>query len=313
MKPFVVTLLSALLASCVHSGVKPQSTTAAPAAPKDFGVLVMAHGGGKKWNESVEAAVKSLEPQYPIDVAFGMADPNTMQKSVQRLEEQGVRRIAVVRLFISGESFQERTEQILGIRPGAPPAPAPSADHASHDHGDHDMALWKISTQSSFALSTQGLVDAPEMGPVLADRAAALSKNAEREDVLILAHGPGDDAENQRWLAQLDARADAVRKIRPFRRVQVETLREDWPEKRREAEARIRAYAERARTEGGTAIVIPFRVQGFGPYAKVLENLEYVSDGTGLLPHPSVTDWIAHQSDALRSGPFKASTLSPAP
>lgn len=302
MKTFIVLIGSALLTACVHT-----RTT------QDFGVLVMAHGGGQHWNEAVEAAVKPLEQRYPIDVAFGMADPNSLQKSVHKLEERGVRRIAVVRLFVSGESFQERTEQTLGLRPGAPPAPPPSADHGAHDHGDHDMSLWKISTRSSFALGKQGLVDAPEMGPVLADRAAALSKQPEREDVLILAHGPGDDAENERWLAQLDARAEAVRKIRPFRRVQVETLREDWPEKRREAEARIRAYVERAKAEGGTAIVIPFRVQGFGPYAKVLENLDYVSDGTGLLPHPRVTEWIEHQSEALRSGPFLRSTLNPAP
>jgi hypothetical protein len=127
-----------------------------------------------------------------------------------------------------------------------------------------------------------------------------LSKDPKREHVLILAHGPGDDAENERWLQHLDARAEVVRKALPFRSVRVETLREDWPEKREQAERRIRAFVEESSAQGGRVLVIPFRVQGFGPYAKVLDGLEYSSDGQGLIPHPSITRWIAHQSETLR-------------
>jgi hypothetical protein len=125
------------------------------------------------------------------------------------------------------------------------------------------------------------------------------------EDILILAHGPGDDAENARWIATIDARAEAVRKSQPFRRVQVMTLREDWPEKRPEAERNVRGFVQRAKAEGGGAIVLPFRLQGFGPYAEVLEGLEYRSDGHGLLPHANVTRWIEGQIGALERGPFK--------
>jgi hypothetical protein len=67
----------------------------------------------------------------------------------------------------------------------------------------------------------------------------------------------------------------------------VETLREDWPDKRQAAEVRIRGFVERADREGGRAIVIPFRVQGFGPYTEVLNGLDYVSDGRGLVPSPN--------------------------
>ena len=168
------------------------------------------------------------------------------------------------------------------------------------------MATYRVATRSSFALSAQGLLDAEGMGTVLADRAAALSKTPAREDVLILGHGPGDDAENARWLAKLDARAAVIRARAPFRRVQVETLREDWPDKRAEAQSRIRAFVQRAAQEGGTAIVIPFRVQGFGPYAEVLEGHDYVADKQGLIPHPEVTKWIEHEISALEAGPFRA-------
>lgn len=296
--------LMMLLAGCATQAPQPHSAR----RDESFGVLVMAHGGGPQWNKDVLAAVAPLQDDYNIEVAFGMADAASMQEGVRQLEARGARHIGVVRLFISGESFKERTEQILGLVPGAPAKPAADTDaHAGHGegHGGHSMEFWRVDTRASFAVSGQGLVEAPEMGEVLATRATTLSKDPAQEDVLILAHGPGDDAENERWLKQLDARADVVRKAQPFHAVQVETLREDWPDKRVEAEKRIRAFVERSAREGRRAVVIPFRVQGFGPYAKVLEGLDYVSDGQGLIPHPSVTAWIEHQAETLRPEKYR--------
>jgi sirohydrochlorin cobaltochelatase len=301
---FIVPLM-ALLAGCATQAPKQQGAQQNQAQDPSFGVLVMAHGGGEQWNKDVIAAVAPLKAEYNVEVAFGMADAASLQKSVQQLEGRGARHIGVVRLFISGESFKERTEQILGMIPGAPAKPAVADEHAGHanhgqGHGGHSMEFWRVDTRASFVISEQGLVEAPEMGEVLATRAKTLSKSPAQEDVLILAHGPGDDAENERWLKHLDARADVVRKASAFHAVRVETLREDWPEKRVDAEKRIRAFVEQASHAGRRVLVIPFRVQGFGPYAKVLEGLPYVSDGQGLIPHPSVTEWIEHQIETLR-------------
>ena len=288
----------ALLAGC--ASVEPAAQTE---QRNDLGVLVMAHGGGKQWNKEVLAAIEPLKAEHNIEVAFGMADAMSLQQGVERLEARGARRIGVVRLFISGESFLDRTEQILGLAPGAPQRAAAKAEHEGHE--GHSMEFWRIDTQSSFAVSKQGLVEAPEMSNVLVERARTLSKDPQREDVLILAHGPGDDAENERWLAHLDARAEGVRRALPFRTVRVATLREDWPEKRKDAEQRIRNYVEQA-SQNGRAIVIPFRVQGFGPYAEVLKGLDYASDGRGLVPDAGVTQWIEHQIAMLESAEFRA-------
>lgn len=48
----------------------------------------------------------------------------------------------------------------------------------------------------------------------------------------------------------------------------------------------------RAINAGERVIVVPFRLSGFGPYAEVLEGLEYEADGRGLLPHPQLSEWI---------------------
>jgi len=270
--------------------------------------LLMAHGGSTEWNGRVVDAVAPLRAEYPVEVAFGMADAVSIQDAIGRLEARGVRRIGVVRLFISGESWYTRTEQILGLRLGAPEPPVATTRTHAGGHGapDQGMEFWKVKSASSFALSTQGLANIPAIGTVLVDRVRPLSRKPELEDVLILAHGSGDDSENERWIEYIDARADLVREFRPFRRVQVATLREDWPEKRAESEQRIRAFVRRASDEGGRAIVIPFRVYGFGSYAQVLDSLDYVSDGQGLIPHVNVTKWIEEQAKTLRTGPFRS-------
>ena len=68
-----------LAAGCAsHRGVSPG---ASHGGSSDFGVLVMAHAA-------------------------------TMQETLQRLEARGARRVGIVRLFISGESWYERAETV---------------------------------------------------------------------------------------------------------------------------------------------------------------------------------------------------------
>lgn len=312
----LIALAGAGVASLAACAGAPQTAANEPYQhDHSIGVLVMAHGGGAVWNAEVETMLAPLAKDYPLELAFGMAEAASLEGAVKRLEARGANKIAVVRLFISGESFMDRTEQILGLAPGADPKPAPSA-HAGHDahagHGapaggmSHDMALWRIESKSSFAISKEGLADAPEMGAVLVERVRALSTDPKNESILVLAHGPGDDAEDQRWLKMIDQRAESVRRIAPFKKVQAETLREDWPEKRVVSEARIRAFVEAGSKDGGRVIVIPYRVAGFGPYAGVLKNLNYVADSKGLLPSTEVEHWVRRQVQELATkGEFR--------
>lgn len=270
-----------------------------------MGVLVMAHGGDAAWNEDVEKTVAPLREQYTLEIAYGMASTKTLREAVQRLEARGAKQIAVVRMFISGESFVEQTEYILGLRTEVPPpimapdsVPGISPHGDAHptkggDHSDHCMDKPEpLGSTSTFVLSSEGVVDSSLVDEILVDRVRALSKDPSRESVLLLGHGPGDDGENQRWLAKMNQRARRIGDLGTFRAVQCETLREDWPDKRVAAEQRIRRFMEEHGRDGGRVIVIPFRVAGFGPYREVLEGFSYTSDGRGFCPHPHMTEWI---------------------
>ncbi len=262
------------------------------------GLLVMAHGGKPEWNAAVEAAVAPLRETCPIQIAFGMASPITLQAAFDRLEEEGVRRVGVVRLFVSSESFRHQTEYLLGLRPDPP---SPFLLHLEHG-GVHELHLGgsgvppPIRRGVRLVMAEAGLSDSSLMGEILADRVRTQSQTPTRESVLVLAHGEGDEGINRQWMKRLHLLSDRIRQVGDFRRVQVDTLREDWKDKRIRAERRIRAFVDDNSRSGGRVIVIPFRVFGFGPYAEVLSGLDYVADGRGLLPHRLVTEWIREQA-----------------
>jgi len=278
----------------------------ADAEPR-FGVMVMAHGGSDEWNAQVAKAVAPLREQYPLELALGMADAGSMEAAVRKLESRGVTHVGVVRVFISGESWHDRTLQILGLREGAPPRTGgdqqrfPAAAAQMPMGMSMPMGFWKIDTGLAFHVSVEGLADAPEVDEILTSRIGHLSVAPEKEVVAVIAHGPGDDGENRRWLDKITERTQNASEQLGLREIRVFTLREDWPEQRVYAEQEIRSYIEQANSRGLTPIVAPFRIHGFGPYGRVLGELDYRADGLGLLPHPNVTAWISRQAKLLES------------
>lgn len=261
------------------------------------GVLIMAHGGGEAWNESVSDIIAPVRERWPTALAFGMADPGSLEAATDSLVAQGVSQVAVVRLFLSGTSFLDQTLYLLGLSPN-PPAFFLTHAMMGGGHGDHDAGdPTPIQTPAWYKTHYEGLSDAPRLGVVLADRAKEVSENPSQESVLILAHGVGNEEHNNLLLERMRGFAKTVA-ADGYTTVEVETLREDWADKREVSEQRIRAFVQSESEAGRTVLVVPFRVSGFGPYADVLEGLDYRAGG-GLLPHPVVSDWLVEMSEQL--------------
>lgn len=273
--------------------------------PKEgrVGVLVMAHGGDPEWNRLAEEAIAPLAREYPAELAFGMARADTLQHAVDRLERRGVRRIVVARLFLDGNSFLSRTEKILGVAPGAGPRPA-HWDMSGHDmgammeRGPDAMPLWRVESRSRFVLTREGLLDGSVGAGILVKRARSLMSDPSAESVLLLGHGLGDDAADRAWRAGMEPAAEALRRALPFHAVQAATMRDDWPEKRALARREIKRFADSERDAGRRVLAIPYRLSGFGPQAAMLEGLDLVMDGKGLMPDPEVGAWLLAQTRA---------------
>jgi hypothetical protein len=293
----VLGMLSiALMVSCSANQSRQSTKGSGITLGSDFGVLVMAHGSSSEWNKGVEESLHSLRESFPVELAFGMADAGSMESAVRRLEAQGVRHAAVVRLFISGESWYERTLQILGVSDGAPPKS--ESNYLSLNPG-MPIGYWKIETDVAFHVNKEGLAEAEEMDKVLLSRVRDMSFNPSSEVVAVIAHGPEDDEENSRWIAEIEKRTTLLEHQLGIKEIEVFTLREDWEVKRVGAEGKIRGFIERANQSNLQAIVVPYRVQGFGPYDSVLEGLEYKADRAGLVPHENVSLWIEGQVKEL--------------
>ena len=299
--PFVTAcfaLLGCSLQSDSTSGLQAQTQDTRKSR---FGVLLMAHGGSSEWNAAVTSVASDIDGFMPIEIAFGMADAGSIERAAQRLEDRGVTHAGVVRLFVSGDSWLERTLMIFGLKEGAPSKEEWAAEKAKHTEMSMPMGFWNIQSPIRFSLSQEGLANSEEMDIVIRDRIASLSKNPHKETVMVIAHGTGDDEENFEWIRLISERTKLAKSELDMDQIKVFSLREDWMGKRAESEFEIRAFLQEAQKSGNEVIVIPFRVQGFGPYQKILADLTYNSDSLGLLPHPAVGNWIRNQASILES------------
>ena len=273
-------------------------TEAAP-IQSGLGVLVMAHGGDAEWNASVSASLSELGNRIPVAVAFGMANPQTLQAALDELGARGASTIAVVRLFLSGASFLHQTEFLFGQR-ADPPARA-MMGHRTVAGSE----LPRLETDSRILLDRAGLAGSDQVNGIVTVRADASSSDPAETGVLLLAHGMGAEDENVRLLDVMERTARELRSG-GYGEVRVATLREDWPDARAQAEHDIRATVSGMDERWARVVVIPYRLYGFGPYGQVLEGLDYVGTD-GLLPHRLVGDWVAARSSAM----FCAAGLAP--
>ena len=238
----------------------------------------------RKWNGSVDAALAGLRERIPVALALGMANPHTLQAALDSLHRRGVGTVAVVRLFISGASFLHQTEYLFGLRPD-PPERA-MAGHRMVDGND----LNPLEVRGRILLERTGLAGSREAARILKDRVAANAADPPETGIMLIAHGMGSERANRDLLERMEAGARNLRSA-GYAEVRTATLREDWPVPRARAEREIRtAVAEMGRRRS-RVLVVPYRLSGFGPYAQVLDGLDYVPTGS-LLPHPLVTDWI---------------------
>ena len=292
----------------VLSGSAPSPTASqpgtAPSKPQ-LGVLIMAHGGGEEWNHNVSASVSELGERIPLAVAFGMANPKTLQAAVDELENQGASTIAVVRLFLSGASFLHQTEYLFGMRPDPPRIGM--IGHRMVEGSDLPL----LKTNARVLLDRAGMAGSEQVSRIMVSRARASVSDPTRTGVVLIAHGMGAEEENQQVLDAMENSAQRLRS-KGYGEVQVATLREDWAEAREHAERQIRATVSRMGEQWEDVVVIPYRVFGFGPYADVLEGLDYVATDA-LLPHSLVGDWVAIRSSAVFCAADLAPVLGPCP
>jgi sirohydrochlorin ferrochelatase len=289
-------------------------------ASSNVGILLLAHGGSKEWNANVQTIVAEAGKSQPTEVALGMADRTTMQAGIDKLTARGVTQIVAVPLFVSSHSSViESTRFLLGLRADAP---AELADYAEMDmgpepagHGDAAGGAGGVGgAAGSMAADTaardktkpvahtvpikmSAALDRHQiLADILVDRAAAISHNPVKEELVLVAHGPNEEAENSLWLADLTAVSKLVAAKAPYARLEVATLRDDAePAVRDAATANLRKIASAGYSANLRALIVPVLLSYGGienGIRKRLDGLDHVMSPTGLLPDPRIVTWI---------------------
>lgn len=276
---------------------------AAAQGPAKTGILLLAHGGQPQWNETVNGLVKRVDAQQPTEVAFGMATRANIKGALDRLVARGATRIVAVPLFVSSHSSViTSTEYLLGQRATAPPELARFAkmNHASHgaatEHAAHQEDPASPIDSGVPVSMTPALNRHPLVGAILADRAKSISKAPSTEAVILVAHGPVPDEDNQKWLADMAVLAGHVRAAAPFAAVDYMTVRDDaGPAIREAATKELREKVQAHRAAGRRVLIVP-HLMSFGGIEKGLlkrlEGLEYTITTQALMPDDRIIEWV---------------------
>jgi len=270
-----------------------------PAAADGIGVLVLAHGGSEQWNRVVEDAVAQAQLAHPTQIVFGMGmhahEVHALQRAVDQLEQRGVTRIAVIPLLVSSASEVMRQFQyLLGLR----------AD------GPWQEEVKPITIHGSLVMTGTLFDDPASVAYVLHERALELSRNAQEETVLLVAHGPNEEEENRQWLSVMASLAQHIRQHGGFRSVIPVTMRDDAPKPiLEEATRQMRALVSQ-HSRQGRVLVVPVLLAPGGIEAKIpqrLKGLTYAYNGKTLLPHPKLAQWMAQQVERVSASGAAAS------
>jgi sirohydrochlorin ferrochelatase len=282
------------------------------------GVLILAHGGSEEWNQAVVEAAKPLKEDHHVEIAFGMANAVTMQNGIKSLEDNDVSEIVVVPLFISSHSpIISQTEYLLGLRNELADDPMPLMHHVDEylemvgketpdsSRMRHGMLfpenLQPLSVDTKVII-TQALDDHDVVAQILYDRISELSENPADETVLLVAHGPNQENDNEKWIENMESLSRKIQKTQKkngdgFKQIFAFTVRDDAPNPIfNQAKQQLRALVRQA-DQFGDVIVVPLFLSSGGredAVAERLSGLDFKWNGKTLLPDPKISNFLVN-------------------
>ena len=249
-----------------------------------IGVVVMPHGATVPYNQAVEASIQPLKKKYLVEMAYGMGDPLAIQNAVSKLEKKGVKGIIFVRMYAMSNQFKEKTDYILGI------------DKTLPENYKEIFYTDRVPPQvrtSAIIKTFGGYEEDPLIGGIHLERIKEFSKKPAEETIILLAPGAKEDDLDNAWRKAMQTHLDKIQKEStvPFKKIIALTLREDWPDKRKEALEKIKGEIKLG-NRNGRVIVISDRLYGSGPYTQFLKDIEYDINHKGLASHANLTKWL---------------------
>jgi sirohydrochlorin cobaltochelatase len=245
------------------------------------GVVVLLHGFRERGDQVFKDRLQPYADIFPMALAPGMSMVMSqhIQLAIDDLVAAGVENIVIVPIVSTEHNTMIRQWQyIFGLRDEPAYATVP-----------------RIETDARVVFA-EPPGDDPFVAEVLLQYAGEFSTNPSDEVVIIVAHGPSEEADNQAQLALMDNLGAIVKEDGRFSAVYSATLQDDAPTEVREANvAKLRGMVESATKSGKNVIIVTNLMGAYTIQSKLrkdLKGLDYKFNSKGLVQHDDFVEWI---------------------
>jgi len=235
------------------------------------GILVIAHGSrDAQWVEAIDKVVQKVNTPFPIVVGYLELVPGrSISDGVKVLEQQGVKRMIVVPLFMTmGSTHLHEIQYALGL---IEELTVPSDLEPIQSNME---IIWSSPLESH-----------PLVLKITEEMARELSREPSEEIILLVGHGSEWPGFKERWDGLLQEIGHYLKHHVGFKAFSYATLKSKKLFKRSHALGRK-----------NRVIVIPiFLGEGYFTGQVIPKELNRKSSnysGKTLLPHPLITKWI---------------------
>ena len=247
----------------------------------DQGLLLLMHGFKERGDAAFKEEMQPMASIFPTAMAAGMSMmmSDHIRWGVKDLEAAGVKTIVVVPMVSTRyNTMMRQWEYIFG-----------QEDEPSY------ATVPRVETTAQVLIADPP-GDDPLIAEILLDHAMDISEDPANEIVIIAAHGPSFEDDNQKVLAELANLSQIVREDGDFADVQAITLQDDAPKEIRDRNvAKLRGMVESAQAEGKNVLVVTNLIGTRTIQAKLrsdLKGLDFKFNKNGIVSHSNFMKWM---------------------
>ena len=247
---------------------------------QNYGVLIMAHGYGPGGDLDLFNSVQSVGELYQTTLSMGMSMMTSSHVicSVNEMIDKDVEKIFVVPVSSTAHNTLVRQwNYIFNLE-----------EQFAYSEVD------RITNERIVML--EPINDDIYAKKIILEYTNEISSDPTNEVLIIIAHGPIDQADNEIELRLMNNIGDYIKKHSSIQTVKSFTLQDDAPKAIRDQNLnRIKAFMTASKEDGKRILMVSNLMSGKGIQKKIeedFEGIDYTFNSKGLLTHPYYIDWI---------------------
>ena len=247
---------------------------------QETGALLLAHGYGEEGDLAFHNSMTDISSQHITTLSLGMSMMTSkhIECALSEIRQNGAKKIYIVPISSTPHNtLIQQWEYIFGLR--------------------NDHAYTKVkSVITDDVVFLDPISDHRIAKKIVLDYAQEISVDPKNEIVVIIAHGPVGETDNELQLELMENLAAYVHDQGNFNAVRPFTLQDDAPKEIRDRNVKqIKEFIENATLDGKKVLMVSNLMSGKGIQRKINEDfsgLDYKFNSKGFLTHPLFKEWI---------------------